>query len=506
MTIDAATRPPASPQSNVVAAVDLGSNSFHMVIARNDLGKLRVLDKMRERVRLAAGLGPEGQLDTAAEERAIACLERFGERLRDFSADHVRVVGTNTLRHARNTDHFLPSLHRAIGYPIEIISGREEARLIYMGVAHDMIETRGARLVVDIGGGSTECIIGERFETVLTDSLHMGCVAFTQRFFPEGKLRAEYFKDAELAAAIELRSIKSVYRKHGWDEAIGASGTVAAVDAILRANQWCDGITLAGLERLRKTMLSFGRASRLEIPGLESDRRDVLSGGLAILMAVFRSLKIDRMIASNGALREGVLFDLLGRDADQDIREQTVQSMAARYGVDTHQAERVERTASMLLAQSAKGLRLEDPRHRRLLSWAAQLHEIGLALTYSGFHRHGEYLVENSDMPGFSRGEQQAVARLVRTHRRRFKPELFQNLSEFPRTAIQRLAIVLRLAVTLNRSRSNDKLPAIQMNVDNESIRLVFPEGWLEKHPMTELELAREAQRHKAVKVKLAYQ
>ncbi|MEL7305828.1 MAG: exopolyphosphatase [Myxococcota bacterium] len=492
-------------QANVVAAVDLGSNSFHMVIARNDLGKLRVLDKMRERVRLAAGLDGEHLVSPSAQRRAIRCLERFGERLHDLSADQVRVVGTNTLRSARNADEFLPKLRRAIGHPIDIISGREEARLIYLGVAHDMVEMSGSRLVVDIGGGSTECIIGEHLDPIRADSLHMGCVTFTRRFFPGGKLRPEYFKHAELAAALELRSIKRTYRKQGWDEAVGASGTITAVDAVLRANQWSNGITLVGLDRLRKAITPFGRSNRIDIPGLEPDRKEVLPGGLAILIAVFRSLKIERMAAASGALREGVLYDLLGRQEDQDVRERTVSSMASRYGVDPGQAERVERTATALLIQVEDAWNLEDDRARRFLSWAARLHEIGLALAYSGFHKHGEYLIENSDMPGFSRGEQQALARLIRTHRRRFKPELFEDLGETQADFVRRLAVLLRLAVSLNRSRSDDDLPPLRLRVEDSIIRLEFPPGWLENHPMTQLELEREAQRYRAFKVRLRY-
>ncbi|MEM6533612.1 MAG: exopolyphosphatase, partial [Myxococcota bacterium] len=401
MSASAAPRPTDLPASEVVAAVDLGSNSFHMVIARSDLGKLRILDKMRERVRLAEGLRSDGTLNGSAQKRAIACLERFGERLHDISATQVRVVGTNTLRSARNSSEFLPKLTKAIGHPIDIVSGREEARLIYLGVAHDVVEAKGKRLVVDIGGGSTECIIGEKLDPLRADSLHMGCVTYSRRFFPSGKLRAEYFKDAELAAAIELRSIKRAYRSVGWDHAVGSSGTIGAIHQILRANEFSDGITWRGLEWLQRTVTSFGRANRIEISGLDPERKDILPGGLAILAAVFRSLKIDRMDASGGALREGVLYDLLGRASEDDIRDRTVESMASRYGVDTRQAARVEQTALRLLEQIKGVWELDGERAGRFLAWAAKLHELGLALAYSGYHKHGEYLVEHSDMPGF---------------------------------------------------------------------------------------------------------
>lgn len=493
------------PEASVVAAVDLGSNSFHMVIARSDLGKLRILDKMRERVRLAAGLDDNNNLSGGAQKRAIVCLERFGERLRDMAPKHVRVVGTNTLRSARNAEEFLPRLRKAIGYPIDIVSGREEARLVYLGVAHDMVESEGKRLVVDIGGGSTECIIGQRLDPIRADSLHMGCVTYSRRFFPSGKLRADYFDNAELAAAMELRSIKRGYRKEGWDEAMGASGTINAIDAILRANEWSDGITIEGLDRLRKAMVPFGRTTRLDIAGLEHDRKEVLPGGLAILMAVFRCLKIERMVAASGALREGVLYDLLGRAGDKDVRDNTVESMASRYGADGAQATRVRATALHFLEQVKDAWALDSNRSQQLLTWAAQLHEIGLALAYSGYHKHGEYLIENSDMPGFSRGEQKCLARLVRTHRRRFKPELFEELGGASEPLVRRLAVLLRLAVCLNRSRTDGGLPEISICVDSERVRLVFPPGWLARHPMTRLELDREAIRYRAFKVKLEY-
>lgn len=506
MSTNASSKATEVREAKVVAAVDLGSNSFHMVLAQNDFGKLRILDKMRDRVRLAEGLQPDGGLDKDARKRAVACLERFGERLQDISATQVRVVGTNTLRIVKNASDFLAELRSAIGHPIDIISGREEARLIYLGVAHDVVESGGKRLVVDIGGGSTECIIGERLDPIAADSLHMGCVTFSKRFFPNGKMRADALKDAELAAAMELRSIKRSYRDLGWEHAIGASGTVTAIHQILRTNGFADGITWPGLDWLRKTVLASGRTSRLELAGLEEDRRDVLPGGLAILISVFRSLKIDRMDASTGALREGVLYDLLGRSNEKDIRERTVQSMAKRYDADPAQIDRVLKTALRLLEQLAGVWQLDFDRSARFLTWAAHLHEIGLAVTYSGYHKHGEYLIEHSDMPGFSRGEQRILARLVRVHRRRFKPEVFEDLSVLngQATSVHRLAIILRLAVALNRSRSDEELPDLKIWADDATLSLEFPAGWLELHPMTRLELERETQRFLAFEIQFS--
>lgn len=489
------------------AAVDLGSNSFHMIIARLHLGQLHIVDRMREQVRLAGGLDRDKRLDDDSQRRALQCLDRFGERLRGMPAAHVRAVGTSALRRARNSRSFLTKAHRTLGHPIEVIAGREEARLIYLGVAHDLSDDAGRRLVVDIGGGSTEFIIGERFEPLQADSLHMGCVSFSMRFFPGGKLRREGFRAAELAAAVELRSLKRRYRNVGWDSSVGSSGTINAIDAILRANRWSKrGVTAEGLQTLRKAMLAAGRTSRLALPGLEPERAAVLPGGLAILIAVFESLKLERMIAASGALREGLLYDIVGRYRHEDVRDRTVQSCSVRYGIDVEQAARVERSALALLKQALPTWKLDgehEEQARQFLSWAARLHELGLAVTYSGYHKHGAYLLGHADMPGFSRDEQIALATLVRTHRRKVVPELFHAVPPEFAELVRRLMVLLRLAVLLNRSRNPRPQPAMQLVFKGSTVRLDFPEGWLEEHPMSHAELLAEAARLAAVGVKL---
>jgi exopolyphosphatase/guanosine-5'-triphosphate,3'-diphosphate pyrophosphatase len=496
---------PAAP-GDMFAAIDLGSNSFHMIIARMQQGQLVMLDRMRESVRLAAGLDKNKKLTPDAERRALDCLERFGERLTNLPHNHVRAVGTSALRQARNGRSFLAKGARALGHPIEVISGHEEARLIYLGVASDFADQHERRLCIDIGGGSTECIIGEGYDIVVADSLHMGCVSYTLKFFDEGKLKRDYFKEASLAAALELRSIKRRYRSIGWELAVGSSGTILAVEQVLRQNGWSkDGITLKGLEKFQKALVDAGRINKISIQGLETDRAPVIAGGVAILRAAFEQFGLQQIKVATGALREGALYDMIGRFKHEDVRDRTVNIVANRYAVDREQASRVERSALGFLKQVTGAWKLDDTPAKQFLSWAARLHEIGLSIAYTGYHKHGAYLLTYTDMPGFSREEQQALAALVRTHRRKIGGELFETLSPEYETMVKRLSILLRLAVHLNRSRSPRPLPEIQVTAYGNNVELKFPKGWLDDHPMTRTELEHEEERLQFIKVKLAY-
>lgn len=481
-----------SDDAEQLVAVDLGSNSFHMVIARKVDGQLTILDRMRERVQLAAGFDERGHLTAEAQARGLECLRRFGQRLRAAGGVQVRAVGTNTLRKARNAREFLRKAASALGHPVEVISGREEARLIYLGVAHTLANGSGRRLVVDIGGGSTELIVGEKFEPKRTESLHMGCIGYTNRFFADGKLRREAFREATTAALVELETIQTAFRQLGWSEAVGSSGTVTSIEAIVRANGWGDGITREGLVSLREAVIGIGRIGKLTLPGLSNDRVGVLPGGLAILLGVFKALKIDRMLTSTGALREGLLYDTIGRIAHEDARDRTIEWMSDRFAADRNQAARVEAVANKLLDQTAAAWELKAPELRMLLSWAARLHEIGLALSYSGHHTHGAYLVANSDMPGFSREQQAYLAALIGAHRRRLRPERVAELRAVGGTNAVRLAVLLRLATTLTRSRDPENIPSPTIAVTASSIALAFPKGWLDKHPMTAADLENE--------------
>ncbi|MEM9877005.1 MAG: exopolyphosphatase [Myxococcota bacterium] len=485
--------PLSARTASFAAAVDLGSNSFHMVVGRIEAGQLNVVDKLRERVQLAAGLDAEGHLTEEAVARALACLQRFGQRIDGMASERVRVVGTNTLRKAKNGRAFMERARAALGYPVEIISGREEARLIYLGVAQTMPDV-GRRLVVDIGGGSTEVIVGEGFETLAADSLYMGCVSFTQRFFSDGAITAQGFRDAQLAAELELQSIAHGYRKLGWGHALGCSGTINAVYAIARENGWLetDAITPRTLKKLRKSLIATGHATRLALPGLVDDRKDVIAAGTAILEAVFVNLRIERMVPSAGVLREGVLYDLVGRINREDVRDRTIGWFQLHYQVDVEQAERVEQSALTLLDQATRVWTLDEGWGEQLLAWASRLHEIGVSISHTGYHKHGAYLVTHAHMAGFSREEQQTVAALIANQRRKIKPEAFETLDPQRVTDVLRLVVLLRLAVRLNRGRDVDRPPFV-LKVKKDQLRLHFPDGWLVQHPLTLAALEDEA-------------
>ena len=478
----------------MLAAVDLGSNSFRMVIARVAGEEIQLVDRLRDGVRLAGSLDDRQRLTREGQDRAIACLRKFGQRLRDFSPGSVRAVGTNTLRKARNTKKFLPRATEALGHPIEVISGQEEARLIFVGSAYSLAEGPGRRLVVDIGGGSTECIVGEGDEPSMAESLYMGCVGYTLAHFRSGKISRKKMRRAEIAAQLELRPVTSDFRHLGWDRAVGASGTIHAVADILRLNGWSDhGISPEGLARLREALLEAGHVDRLSLKGLRKDRARVLPGGVAILSAVFNSLGISNMVVSPGALREGVLYDLLGRWRHEDVRDRTIQRFIQQYHVDVAQAQRVEQTALRALDQVAKAWKLDPTRHQPFVSWAASLHEIGLGIAHGGFHKHGAYLVANSDMPGFSFQDQKVLSLLVRGIRRKFPHDLFSELPAGTAETARRLCVLLRLAVLLNRGRSRSHLPLFLCEAKKRLFQVRLPRGWLTNHPLTGADLDQEA-------------
>jgi exopolyphosphatase/guanosine-5'-triphosphate,3'-diphosphate pyrophosphatase len=485
----------ATGSERQLAALDLGSNSFHLLVAQESNGRLQVVDRIKEMVRLAAGLEDDKTLSADVVQRALDCLDRFSQRLRGLAPEDIRVVGTNTLRKATNAGHFLDEAERILGTEVEIISGREEARLIYLGVSHALEDTADRRLVVDIGGGSTELILGRRFRAEVMESLHMGCVGMTRRCFADGKLRAGQFKEAINLARQELEPVEQVYKESGWDLAIGASGTILAVQDILsELDPDTSAITLDGLKSIRKALIDMRQIERINLPGLPNERAPVFAGGLAVLFGIFESLGIDRMQATSGALREGLIYDLLGRVQDQDIRETTVRGLVNRYHIEQTHGRRVRETAIGLLAQAAMPWKLTEPTDKLLLGWAADLHEIGMDIAHSQYHKHGGYLLENMDMAGFSRLDQHHLAVLVRSHRRKFPVDDV----EMP-TRLRRLAVLLRLSVVLHRSRTGDTLPHVSLKVRGNQIKLEFPDDWLNRHPLTELDLAQEANYLKAI-------
>lgn len=489
---------PNSIRPELAAAVDLGSNSFHLLVARVEGDRLSVVDRVKERVLLAAGLDEQGNLSAEAQQRAIEALSRIGQRLREMPLGAVRAVGTNTLRRAREASGFLARASAALGHPIEVVSGREEARLIYLGVAHSVsdpvADTR--RIVVDIGGGSTEMVIGEGSQPIAAESMMMGCVATSLRFFPDGVIDDLRFEAAYIAARLEVEPHKKLFRSLGWERALGSSGTILAVDQILRAQGWSHGIDEKGVKRLRRAMVEVGHVDRLTAQlGVPADRAMVFPGGVAILDGVMRSLRLDRLEATSGSIREGVLVDLLGRYSSHDAREATVADLARRWAVDTLQAARVERTVRFLLDNTYGRWVPHDPDMAWLLLRAARLHELGLAIAHGGYHRHGGYMLANADLPGFSRQDQLIVSALVRSHRRRLRPEAFADFPPSLRKLLPRYAALLRLAVRLHRSRSDRPLPALRASVPKArqpTFRLAFPAGWLAEHPLTAADLARE--------------
>ena len=490
-----------------VAAVDLGSNSFHLVVARPAHGRLDVLDRLREPVRLGAGLDEDGVLSEEARERALACLARFGQRLRDLEAGAVRAVGTNTLRRARDSGDFLDRAHEALGHPIEIISGSEEARLVYLGVAQDTHDDDNRRLVIDIGGGSTELVIGEGHDPIEASSLYMGCVSYSRSFFPNGKITAKGLERAVLAARMELEPIERRYRKLSWERAIGSSGTILAIAAILQGQGWAKReITREGLVNLREQVAACRHIEDLRLPGLSANRAPVLPGGLCILIGVFEALGIQEMTVSTWALREGLLHDLIGRFGEDDARDRTVEGFARRYHVDLTQADRVERTAAALLVQVAESWSLQDELAGKLLGWAARLHEIGLNIAHAGYHRHGAYLVEHSEMPGFARGDQGLLAALIGRHRRKIgRAALPPPPPPLKNKAVLRLLALLRLAVVLNRSRSHELPPLCRLEAKKSSLCVRFPKGWLAARPLTRADLEEEVERLAAVGLQLEF-
>ncbi|HEY2591957.1 MAG TPA: exopolyphosphatase [Steroidobacteraceae bacterium] len=481
------------PVPDILAAVDLGSNSFHMVVARYSHGQLVIIDRLREMVRLASGVEENGRLDKDVAARSLACLERFGQRLRAMHANSVRVVGTNALRLARRKQAFLERAREALGHPIEIISGREEARLIYSGVAHTMPSEPGRRLVLDIGGGSTELIIGEGLSPLELESLQMGCVSSSERYFRDGKVSAKRIARARLAARLELEPVQAAFRSRGWEQTAGSSGTIRAIgDALREMDPQATAITPAGIERLLARLAEAGSVRELKLSSITEERRPVFPGGIAILAEILEGLDIRELRVADGAMRDGLLYDMVGRFTDEDARERTVRAMQRRYHVDLAQAERIEATVLEFLRRTRAAWRLEAPLADLALKWAARLHEIGLDVSHSGYHRHGAYLLENADMPGFPREEQQLLARLVGGHRRKLTLEgLDELIPPWDRQAVH-LILLLRLAVLLHRGRSPAAFPPIELAAKPRSLELAFPARWLKDHPLTSADLQQE--------------
>ncbi|HBK46891.1 MAG TPA: exopolyphosphatase [Xanthomonadaceae bacterium] len=488
------TSPPLQ-DGDLLAAIDLGSNSFHMVIARYLLGQLRVVDRLRETVRMADGLDGKGGLSNEARQRALECLARFGQRIREVPSLRVRALATNTVRQLRSPQAFLMPAETALGHAIEVVSGREEARLIYLGVAHAQPpKPDQRRLVIDIGGGSTEFIIGRGFQTLERESLQAGCIASTRRFFPGGKLSRKKWKDALTEIGTEFQQFANLYKALGWHEAIGSSGTHKAIGEICAAMKLTKGaITAQALPALRDELLKAKRIEDIQLPGLAAERRPIIAGGILVLEAAFQALGLEKLMVSKAAMREGILYDMLGRGGVDDPRDSSVAALVQRYGIDENQAERVEATAQRLFAQVAEAWSL-DVDDARMLGWAARLHELGLMIAHSQYHVHGSYILENSDIAGFSRQEQQVLAALVRTHRRNVPKSAFEALPDRLLLPARRLAALLRLSVLLHRAHESDPIPTLELTAEGNRLALILSQGWIDSRPLLRADLIGEVE------------
>ena len=496
---------------HLYAAIDLGSNSFHVVKSRYSRGEFIVVDRHKETVRLAAGLDDQGHLNPEAHQRAMTTLGQFSQLLRDVPKENVRAVGTNAMRRMKNSHAFIDAAEQELGTNIEIVAGREEARLIYLGVVKGggispTSSERVSRLVIDIGGGSTEIIVGEGDTPKHRESLEAGCVVLTQRFFSEGVLSQELFDQAILEAKLAVQPVARLFKSRGWQYVLGCSGTIKALSKVLIEQGWSQGdITKASLDKLLTSTIECGSIKNLDLAGLSNERKPVFAGGLSVLIAVFEVLGIDRMEVSDQALREGVLYDLIGRSTKNDVRGVAVNAMLDRFGVDTRHATFVQATANRLYKEVASSWGIDSIIFEKVLNWAALLHEIGMLISHDGYQKHGAYLLKNADMVGFSRREQSLLSSLIKGHRGKFPLNDFECLNAATVTPAKRLAVILRLAVLLHRTRSIVIPSDLSIYIKGSQLTLDFPNGWLADHPLTLGDLQKEKKRLSAIGVELLY-
>ncbi|MDE2047044.1 MAG: Ppx/GppA family phosphatase [Betaproteobacteria bacterium] len=471
----------------LLAAVDLGSNSFRCEIGRLSGPQIVRADYLKETVRLGAGLDERGWLTEPVMARALACLERFAERVRDFKPEYVRAVATQTVREAQNRAEFLRRAEQVLRFPVELISGREEARLIYSGVAHLLPSSSERRLVIDIGGRSTELILGSDLVPGTAESYRVGSVSLSQRYFSDGRFTERAFEQARIAAAAAFEESIEVFGRAHWDVAYGSSGTVGAIADLLAANTLGDGeVTRDGLAWCRERMVKAGSVERLRVTGLKDDRKAVLGGGLAVLEALFDTFELDCLNAARGALRHGVLFDLVGRQAPggEDLRHMTVERLRQDFRADAAQARRVEDACVALYRMLQP-----EPDDERLaeLQWAARLHEIGMAVSHSEYHRHGAYIIEKADAAGFSQSQQQLIANLVLGHRGGLRKIEVLTLDR----SFTLQLIALRLGSLLCHARRTPSTPNLRLRREQDRIWVELASAWAAEHPQS-LHLLRE--------------
>lgn len=477
------------------AAIDLGSNSFHMIVARIVNGSIQVLSRIKRRVRLAEGLDEQRVLNQAAIDRGIACLALFAKRLNGFSPENVKVVGTYTLRRAVNNGDFLQQAKAVFPFPIEIISGQDEARLIYAGVSHTQAEN-GRKLVVDIGGGSTEMTIGDNFTPLRAESRHMGCVSFAKRFFGDDKLSPERFEQAYQTAMDKIEDLAWEYRELGWKYVFGSSGTIKSVSKVLEANGYGDGlITENRLVALIDNCLKFERLSRIELKGLLEERADVLVPGLAILLALFRTFHIQSMRYSDGALREGVMYGLESSFQVGNIRQRTAEALAQQFNIDQQQAQQVQKTALRLFEQVTVWKNKRQSKElKSMIKWASLLHEVGISINHNGVNRHSAYIIANRDLPGFDSEQQNLLALLMKHHLKGFKRSDIRSTNRYQHRDLLTLLRLFRLAVLLNRARQATVFPeSLELTIEKNEWTLQFESDFLAQNPLITADLEEES-------------
>ncbi|PQJ55119.1 exopolyphosphatase [Psychrosphaera saromensis] len=505
-----------SANSTKIAVLDIGSNSFHLVVARVISNTVQILHKTKIKVHLADGLSKDHHLSQDAINRGLEALEIIQHSLDGFEPETVRIVATYTLRKAKNALAFIKAAKKILPYPIEIISGQEEARLIYNGVAHT--ETlEGKTLVVDIGGGSTEFSLGQQFEPILLRSIDIGCVSFQQMFFNQGKVKRKMVNKAIVYAQQQLALIENKYIKQGWQQCIGTSGTIESIVAIVNKNAIGnkdsnankgsnDGtLSLIQLETLMEKLIATEDMELLELGDVNEDRRQLIPAGLAILIAIFKQFEIDKMSFAQAALREGVIYEMEDSLTHTNVQERSVQSLASRYDIDTIQANLVLNTAFKLFKHVKKDWQLKSSGLKQLLGWSALLHEIGLHVSSTGVHKHSHYILSNSDLPGFNAEEQQFLAMLTRFHRKRIRLEEVPIFSQFSAKDVLHCIILLRLSVLLNIKRQQDFLPEFTTSVSDNEISLQFPENWLSVRPIIEINLAAEQEKLARIGIELNF-
>ena len=468
----------------LLAAIDLGSNSFHLMVAKAEFGELRPVHALAEKVQLGE-TDDSGLLTDSAIARGLACLERFKQLIDSTSPDKLRIVGTNALRRAKNRQAFIDPAEQIIDAPIDVIYGREEARLIYLGVAHTLSDDANTRLVIDIGGGSTEFILGERFEPKKLESLQMGCVSYGRHYLPEGLIHRDGFEAAYHRARIEVSHIRRSYNSNLWQEAVGSSGTLRAIEALIIAAGWRDsGIDRDSLEKLKEALLTFKHTNDINLDGLSDTRKSVVISGLAITLGIFDGLQIQKMRTSTGALREGVIYDLIGRFSHEDVRTRSVSAMQQRYSADQTIADLVCRRVGLLASAISNEWHLSKS-EVDLLTWAAALHEVGVAVSQKNYSQHSAYLVLNSDLPGFAQQDQEIMATLISGLRGKLRLDALDAIPDRKRQSVARMMVLLRLAVILKHVEEVESIPNLAVCAKKETLTLTYPEDWGEAHPLT---------------------